>query len=177
MYYYACWYKIWPEHDFVHKRNSTTCHVRRGAHVQFSTRRPRNNVNTDWKKNRWQTGEEEDHLRESRLSFGPVLVKWGRSNVKWWVALFTCSTTRAIHGVAHNGDTYNVSSIIVVFQVNSGPTTHMLPRSKQRTANNLRRNEEGRGHEVHLLKQHGNSSLLQLPIWAVYWTDSCALSR
>ncbi|XP_062714070.1 uncharacterized protein LOC134290872 [Aedes albopictus] len=29
--------------------------------------------------------------------FGPVLVKVGRSNVKRWVALFTCLTTRAIH--------------------------------------------------------------------------------
>ncbi|XP_062538894.1 uncharacterized protein LOC134207184 [Armigeres subalbatus] len=29
--------------------------------------------------------------------FGPVLVKIGRSNVKRWVALFTCLTTRAIH--------------------------------------------------------------------------------
>ncbi|XP_058817361.1 uncharacterized protein LOC131680666 [Topomyia yanbarensis] len=29
--------------------------------------------------------------------FGPVLVRMGRSNVKRWVALFTCLTTRAIH--------------------------------------------------------------------------------
>ncbi|XP_058445110.1 uncharacterized protein LOC131426420 [Malaya genurostris] len=29
--------------------------------------------------------------------FGPLLVKQGRSNVKRWVALFTCLTTRAVH--------------------------------------------------------------------------------
>ncbi|XP_038117010.1 uncharacterized protein LOC119769177 [Culex quinquefasciatus] len=29
--------------------------------------------------------------------FGPVLVKVGRSNVKRWVALFTCLTVRAVH--------------------------------------------------------------------------------
>ncbi|XP_058817850.1 uncharacterized protein LOC131681156 [Topomyia yanbarensis] len=29
--------------------------------------------------------------------FGPLLVKLGRSNVKRWVALYTCLTTRAVH--------------------------------------------------------------------------------
>ncbi|XP_055623454.1 uncharacterized protein LOC129766877 [Toxorhynchites rutilus septentrionalis] len=38
--------------------------------------------------------------------FGPLTVKLGRSNVKRWVALFTCLTIRAVHvEVAHNQTT------------------------------------------------------------------------
>lgn len=45
--------------------------------------------------------------------FGPILVKIGRSNVKRWVALFTCLTIRAVHmEVVHSLST--VSCIMAV---------------------------------------------------------------
>ncbi|XP_055632531.1 uncharacterized protein LOC129773008 [Toxorhynchites rutilus septentrionalis] len=46
--------------------------------------------------------------------FGPVMVKIGRSNVKRWVALFTCLTIRAVHlEVAFN---LNTQSCIMCFR-------------------------------------------------------------
>lgn len=45
--------------------------------------------------------------------FGPILIKLGRSNVKRWVALFTCLTIRAVHlEVVHSLST--VSCIMAV---------------------------------------------------------------
>lgn len=48
--------------------------------------------------------------------FGPLFVKIGRSNVKRWVALFTCLTIRAVHvEVAHDMSTASCISCITRF--------------------------------------------------------------
>ncbi|XP_055633458.1 uncharacterized protein LOC129773829 [Toxorhynchites rutilus septentrionalis] len=53
--------------------------------------------------------------------FGPLLVKQGRSNVKRWIALFTCLTVRAVHlEVAHSLTTASCISCIRRFVCRRG---------------------------------------------------------
>ncbi|XP_062541591.1 uncharacterized protein LOC134209611 [Armigeres subalbatus] len=54
--------------------------------------------------------------------FGPLLVKLGRSNVKRWVALFTCLTVRAVHlEVAYTLSTESCISCVRRFVGRRGP--------------------------------------------------------
>ncbi|XP_062703570.1 uncharacterized protein LOC134286025 [Aedes albopictus] len=54
--------------------------------------------------------------------FGPLLVKLGRSNVKRWIALFTCLTVRAVHlEVAYSLSTESCISCVRRFVGRRGP--------------------------------------------------------
>ena len=54
--------------------------------------------------------------------FGPLLVKVGRNNVKRWVALFTCLTTRAVHlEVVHTLSTESCIMAVRRFVSRRGP--------------------------------------------------------
>ncbi|XP_062538072.1 uncharacterized protein LOC134206386 [Armigeres subalbatus] len=54
--------------------------------------------------------------------FGPLLVKLGRSNVKRWIALFTCLTVRAVHlEVAYTLSTESCISCVRRFVGRRGP--------------------------------------------------------
>ncbi|XP_062558129.1 uncharacterized protein LOC134223008 [Armigeres subalbatus] len=54
--------------------------------------------------------------------FGPLLVKLGRSNVKRWIALFTCLTVRAVHlEVAYSLSTQSCISCVRRFVGRRGP--------------------------------------------------------
>ncbi|XP_062541409.1 uncharacterized protein LOC134209438 [Armigeres subalbatus] len=54
--------------------------------------------------------------------FGPLLVKQGRSNVKRWIALFTCLTIRAVHlEVAYTLSTESCISCVRRFVGRRGP--------------------------------------------------------
>ncbi|XP_062533692.1 uncharacterized protein LOC134202689, partial [Armigeres subalbatus] len=54
--------------------------------------------------------------------FGPLLVKLGRSNVKRWIALFTCLTVRAVHlEVAYSLSTESCISCVRRFVSRRGP--------------------------------------------------------
>ncbi|XP_062538555.1 uncharacterized protein LOC134206839 [Armigeres subalbatus] len=54
--------------------------------------------------------------------FGPLLVKLGRSNVKRWIALFTCLTVRAVHlEIAYTLSTESFISCVRRFVGRRGP--------------------------------------------------------
>ncbi|XP_062539124.1 uncharacterized protein LOC134207415 [Armigeres subalbatus] len=54
--------------------------------------------------------------------FGPLMVKLGRSNVKRWIALFTCLTVRAVHlEVAYTLSTESCISCVRRFVARRGP--------------------------------------------------------
>lgn len=59
--------------------------------------------------------------------FGPVLVKQGRSNVKRWVALFTCLSIRAVHmEVVHTLSTESCILAIRRFVARRGPPAEIF---------------------------------------------------
>lgn len=54
--------------------------------------------------------------------FGPMIIKRGRTNVKRWVALFTCLTVRAVHlEVVHSLSTESCKMAIRRFIARRGP--------------------------------------------------------
>ncbi|XP_053698718.1 uncharacterized protein LOC128745664 [Sabethes cyaneus] len=59
--------------------------------------------------------------------FGPLLVKLGRSNVKRWIALFTCLTVRAVHlEVAYTLSTESCISCVRRFVGRRGPPAEFI---------------------------------------------------
>ncbi|XP_062714165.1 uncharacterized protein LOC134290949 [Aedes albopictus] len=59
--------------------------------------------------------------------FGPLLVKLGRSNVKRWVALFTCLTVRAVHlEIAYTLSTESCISCVRRFVARRGPPAEFI---------------------------------------------------